>query len=303
MEINLFSKCIRELIVENDRVDVPYLGTFTAEMVPAAYSDRQTTIHPPYRKMSFHKGEVALSEGKMLLDKVSAEAGVSLDQAGVEHGWCLSRLCSELEGSKSCKLPGLGVMRANSRNEFFFVPDDDLDIWPDGLGFEPISIKISEKPHRAEAIVEPEPVLEQEPEATFEEPEPEATIEPEPVVEEPDPEPLVAEQEAIHEPEPAPEPAAEPAVQPVAQSAPEPSATPVADPAPVPAPLTASATEPAPRHRHSYRRTRKTLRTILIILGVLVVLFIAASYLFTEQMSPILDPLLYSKEELELLGR
>ena len=292
MEINLFSKCIRELIVENDRVDVPYLGTFTAEMVPAAYSDRQTTIHPPYRKMSFHKGEVALSEGKMLLDKVSAEAGVSLDQAGVELGWCLSRLCSELEGSKNCKLPGLGVMRANSRNEFFFVPDDDLDIWPDGLGFEPISIKISEKPHRAEAIVEPETVPEQEPEATFEEPEPEATPD--------EPEP-----EATPEPEAAPEPAAEPAAQPVAQPVPEPSATPVADPAPVPAPapLTAPAAGPAPHRRHSSRRTRKTLRTILIVLGVLVVLFIAASYLFTEQMSPILDPLLYSKEELELLGR
>ena len=311
MEINLFSKCIRELIVENDRVDVPYLGTFTAEMVPAAYSDRQTTIHPPYRKMSFHKGEVALSEGKMLLDKVSAEAGVSLDQAGVELGWCLSRLCSELEGSKNCKLPGLGVMRANSRNEFFFVPDDDLDIWPDGLGFEPISIKISEKPHKSEAIVEPESVPEQEPEATFEEPEPEAKIEPEPVVEEPDPEPVVAEPEATPEPEaapepePAPEPAAEPAAQPVAQPVPEPSATPVADPAPVPAPapLTAPAAGPAPHRRHSSRRTRKTLRTILIVLGVLVVLFIAASYLFTEQMSPILDPLLYSKEELELLGR
>ena len=283
MEINLFSKCIRELIVENDRVDVPYLGTFTAEMVPAAYSDRQTTIHPPYRKMSFHKGEVALSEGKMLLDKVSAEAGVSLDQAGVELGWCLSRLCSELEGSKSCKLPGLGVMRANSRNEFFFVPDDDLDIWPDGLGFEPISIKISEKPHKSEAIAEPESVPEQEPEAAPDEPEPEATP----------------------EPEAAPEPAVQPVAQPAAQPAPEPSATPVADPAPVPAPapLTAPAAGPSPHRRHSSRRTRKTLRTILIVLGVLVVLFIAASYLFTEQMSPILDPLLYSKEELELLGR
>ena len=40
---------------------------------------------------------------------------------------------------------------------------------------------------------------------------------------------------------------------------------------------------------------------VLIVLAVLLVLFIAASYLFTEQMSPILDRLLYSKEELELL--
>jgi hypothetical protein len=221
----------------------------------------------------------------MLLDKVSAEAGVSLDQAGVELGWCLSRLCSELEGSKICKLPGLGVMRANSRNEFFFVPDDDLDIWPDGLGFEPISIKISEKPHKSEAIVEQE-----------------STIEPEPVVEEPDPEPVVAEPEATPD-EPEPEATLELEATHEPEAAPEPSATPVADPAPVPAPLTAPAAGPAPHRRRSSRRTRKTLRTILIVLGVLVVLFIAASYLFTEQMSPILDPLLYSKEELELLGR
>ena len=136
MEIKLFSKCIKELIVENDRVDVPYLGIFTAEMVPASYSDRQTTIHPPYRKMAFHKEEVTLADGQLLLDKVRRELGVTLNQAGVELGWCLSRLCSELEGHKICKLPGLGVMRANARNEFFFVPDDDLDIWPDGLGFD-----------------------------------------------------------------------------------------------------------------------------------------------------------------------
>ena len=95
MEIKLFSKCIKELIVENDRVDVPYLGIFTAEMVPASYSDRQTTIHPPYRKMAFHKEEVTLADGQLLLDKVRRELGVTLNQAGVELGWCLSRLCSE----------------------------------------------------------------------------------------------------------------------------------------------------------------------------------------------------------------
>ena len=63
MDISLFSKCIKDLIVENDEVDVPYLGTFKAEMMPATYSDRQTTIHPPYRKISFHKGEVTLAQG------------------------------------------------------------------------------------------------------------------------------------------------------------------------------------------------------------------------------------------------
>ena len=237
MEIGVFAKCIKELIVENDRVDVPYLGSFTAELMPATYSDRQTTIHPPYRKMSFHKGEVSLAEGRLLLDKVRRELGVNLDQAGVELGWCLSRLNSELEGRKRCPLPGLGMMRANARNEFFFVPDDDLDIWPDGIGFEPIAIKMPKEEM------------------------------PEPVVEE------ASEDEK-------PEQRSEIPEQPRA------------------------CLDAETQNRVEETRVKKPLHwgwIVLIVLAVLLVLFIAASYLFTEQMSPILDRLLYSKEELELL--
>lgn len=253
MEIGVFAKCIKELIVENDRVDVPYLGSFTAELMPATYSDRQTTIHPPYRKMSFHKGEVSLAEGRLLLDKVRRELGVNLDQAGVELGWCLSRLNSELEGRKRCPLPGLGMMRANARNEFFFVPDDDLDIWPDGIGFEPIAIKMpkEEIPEQAGHDDQAETIVET----------------PEPVVEE------ASEDEK-------PEQRSEIPEQPQA------------------------CLDAETQNRVEEARVKKPLHwgwIVLIVLAVLLVLFIAASYLFTEQMSPILDRLLYSKEELELL--
>ncbi len=251
MDISLFSKCVKDLIVENDRVDVPYLGIFTAELQPATYSDHQTTIHPPYRKMSFHKEDVSLEQGRLLLEKVMKESDVSLEQAGVELGWCLSRLSSELEGHKSCKLPGLGVMRANARNEFFFVPDDHLDIWPDGVGFEPISIKVSEKEAEREIV----------------------------------PEPLV-----VWEPEEAPVPAPEP----------------VTAPAPEPEQESASTMPSWARFEPEVQEKRwqlRPVRLVLLILAVLIVLFIIAAYLFTDEMSPILDRLLYTKEELELLRR
>ena len=231
MDISLFSKCIKDLIVENDEVDVPYLGTFKAEMMPATYSDRQTTIHPPYRKMSFHKGEVTLAQGRPLLDKVRRMLGVSLDQAGVELGWCLSRLSSELEGSKTCRLPGLGVMRANARNEFFFVPDDDLDIWPDGVGFEAIAIKVSEKKDEIPGQAGNDEKPEQRSEISE----------------------SVGSGRVLGE------------------------------------------SQPRPRKRLS------PWIIVLIVVVVLLVLFVAASYLFTDEMSPVLDRLLYSKEELELL--
>ena len=253
MEIALFSKCIKDLIVENDRVDVPYLGTFVAEMMPASYSDRQTTIHPPYRRMTFHKAEVTLADGGLLLDKVRREIGVSHDQAGVELGWCLSRLCSELEGRKICKLPGLGVMRANARNEFFFVPDDDLDIWPDGLGFESISIKVAEKksPDRGEAPDQnkiPDQVGIDEKVGKEEKP---AQRSEAPVQAGNDMKREVENVVAVEEARP--------------------------------------------------RRRLRPWAVVAIGVAAAVVLFVAACYLFTDQLSPILDPLLYSKEELELL--
>ena len=255
MEITLFSKCIKDLIVENDRVDVPYLGTFTAEMMPAAYSDRQTTIHPPYRKMSFHKGEVSLSEGRPLLNKVMREAGVSLEQAGVELGWCLSRLSSELEGSKICRLPGLGVMRANARNEFFFVPADDLDIWPDGIGFEPISIKLPKEEIPGQAGNDEVVQAENDVQASG-------------VVD------GFSDREHFScERDEKPEQRSE-------------------------------APDQAGNDGTAEVRHRKKLQPwviVLIVLAALVALFIAASYLFTDFMSPVLYRLLYSKEELELL--
>ncbi len=255
MEITLFSKCIKDLIVENDRVDVPYLGTFTAEMMPAAYSDRQTTIHPPYRKMSFHKGEVSLSEGRPLLNKVMREAGVSLEQAGVELGWCLSRLSSELEGSKICRLPGLGVMRANARNEFFFVPADDLDIWPDGIGFEPISIKLPKEEIPVQAGNDEVVQAGNDVQASG-------------VVD------GFSDREHFScERDEKPEQRSE-------------------------------APDQAGNDGTAEVRHRKKLQPwmiVLIVLAALVALFIAASYLFTDFMSPVLDRLLYNKEELELL--
>lgn len=252
MEINLFSKCIKELIVENDRVDVPYLGTFTAEMMPASYSDRQTTIHPPYRRMSFRKADVTLADGGLLLDKVRREIGVTHDQAGVELGWCLSRLCSELEGRKSCKLPGLGVMRANARNEFFFVPDEDLDIWPDGIGFEAIAIKMPREARWAEEM----------PGQAGHDAEGQAGHDAEGQVRHDAEEPVVLEERR---------------------------------------PTTVVASKPKEPTKKRSRRHLKPVWIGLIVLGALLLLFIAACYLFTDQMSPILDPLLYTKEELELL--
>ena len=40
MDIDLLSKMVKELILDNDRVVLPGLGCFVAEMVPSTFSDK-----------------------------------------------------------------------------------------------------------------------------------------------------------------------------------------------------------------------------------------------------------------------
>ena len=156
MDAGSLAKYIKEMIGDRDKVKVPGLGVFYARMMPARFSDNRTTIYPPYRRMSFRKEEVDAGAGGEFVEFVADKAGLSREDADTEISWCTGRIKSELSGSRSCILPGLGEMRANSRNDYFFVPDDDLDIFPDGLGLEPVCIKMNqEAPEPAPEIPEP----------------------------------------------------------------------------------------------------------------------------------------------------
>ena len=53
MDIDLLSKMVKELILDNDRVVLPGLGCFVAEIVPSTFSDKGYTINPPYRRLYF----------------------------------------------------------------------------------------------------------------------------------------------------------------------------------------------------------------------------------------------------------
>ena len=57
MDIDLFSEMIKNLILDNDEVTLPGLGTFVSEVMPSVFSDKGYTINPPYRRLSFRQRE------------------------------------------------------------------------------------------------------------------------------------------------------------------------------------------------------------------------------------------------------
>ena len=138
MDIDLLSRIVKELITDHDKVGLPGLGTFVAEVVPASFSDKGYTINPPYRRLSFHPDN---TEADLLVKFYSDSNHVPLEASRVYITEFLSELEQVLIQRKTVIFPGLGRLRATKENNFFFVPDEDLDIYPDGFGLQPVSMK------------------------------------------------------------------------------------------------------------------------------------------------------------------
>lgn len=138
MDIDLLSKMVKELILDNDKVSLPELGAFVAEVVPATFSDKGYTVNPPYRRLSFRSN---LEQDTLLAELYARANGVEEDIAGRIVTEFVSELAEVLKVKKTVVFPGLGRLRATKENNVFFVADEDLDIYPEGFGLEPVSLK------------------------------------------------------------------------------------------------------------------------------------------------------------------
>lgn len=129
---------IAELIEVHDSVSLPGLGSFVAAVVPASFSDRGFAINPPYRKLSFVPYDIG---DNLLAELYARNNSVEIPAARAILSHYLRELKVALETRKTISLPGLGRLRATKDNNFFFVPDPDLDIYPEGFGLEVVSLR------------------------------------------------------------------------------------------------------------------------------------------------------------------
>ena len=149
MDINLFSKCLKEAVLESDCVCIPGLGTFVAQREGASFSDRGTIINPPYRKLSFRAEE----QGDM--DAFSSRLAQVIpagSDAAAELQALVEKIRDDLFGKRSIRLEGLGTLRANSQQVVFFAEDEGLDICPDAFGLKPVAVKVRQVSDKAEIV-------------------------------------------------------------------------------------------------------------------------------------------------------
>ena len=290
MDIDLLAKMVKEAILDHDTVTLPGVGCFVAELVPSTFSDKGYTINPPYRRLYFSPKQ---GSDTYLVDLYARDnEEVNADMATRILTEFLSEMKEVLKVKKTVVFPGLGRLRATRENHFFFVADEDLDIYPEGLGLAPLSLKTHvETPEEvATAVAGLAELIEEIPGQAGNDEESHArNDEEEPETEEISPRAALGRNdmgepvsEAVREPEPEPIPEPE-----KVEEIPDQVGNDEED--------QAGKDEVKPKKSH-----RKLWRWILIVLGVLVGLLLI--FVLLSRLAPgLLDPLLYSKEELQIL--
>ena len=306
MDIDLLAKMVKEAILDHDTVTLPGVGCFVAELVPSTFSDKGYTINPPYRRLYFSPKQ---GTDTYLVDLYARDnEEVDKDMATRILTEFLAEMKDVLKVKKTVVFPGLGRLRATRENHFFFVADEDLDIYPEGLGLAPLSLKTHvETPEEvatavaglAELIAEPEeePAVEPEPEPVAE-PEPEPMVEPEPVKEEiPDQVGNDEKEEEIPDQVGNDEKEEEIPDQVGNDEKPVGNDEKVEE---IPGQARNDEQKPEPVVEPKVKPNLKWVKVVLIVLGVLAALLLIG--VIVSRIAPgVLDPLLYSKEELQVL--
>lgn len=271
MDIQQLSTMVRDLVLQQDKVLVPGLGVFCAELVPASFSDRGYTLNPPYRKLSFEaEGPSAVPRQEDSRYLVKAEAA--------ELQQCIASLRSELQSSKCVELPLLGKLRLTTSGELYFIADPDLDIYPDAFGLHPVSMK-NHDPQISDAAL--------------------SALDIDTPMIEPTPQPESAQPAPQSEAPQAPAPAQ-------LAEAPQIPVSEPAEPEPTPTPTAETPQTSIPEENTMQEDTAKKKHPALKVIGIVILVLMLAMIAFRllALIAPdFIDSILYTEEELILLGK
>lgn len=251
MDISVFSKCLKDLLLRNDEIVVPGLGVFTAQIV-ADEVNEDGTARTPYRKILY--SPVQKPEDGMFLRWLAKYLPEGSDAESELQEFLLD-LSGELEDNRAVELGDLGQLHSSAHKIYYFVSNTDVFEYPDVPGQESIGALLPEE----YAEEDSKPI-------------------------ELDTEKWIKQED--NTPAPTPEqPAGEPAHKP--------------EPAPVPEEAAEEDDTPAPS------RTSILIGNILLIIFVVIIFLMIAVALLKDLpwMSNLLDHLLYTKEELQILGK
>lgn len=275
MNLSDLSNLLRQLLSENDEVSLPGMGHFVIVDIPSELINGGKAITPPSRKIVFESSDG--DSDKLLVLAYCRERGISENDAAKELSELLRQFKKELVDNAGAEIPGFGRITFGAGGSFVFESDASFDVAADSYCLETLPLKImnDQQPVEEEFVIDSmdiEMADSEENEQPLETEEKEVAVVSE-KLEKPE-----AYEESVTSEEPEEsaeqEKPAEIVEQPVRETL-------VAEPE---------------------KRKCRWLLWVAAFVGILIILVILV-FLFKEELMPLLEKLLYSKEELEILHK
>ena len=275
MNLSDLSNLLRQLLSENDEVSLPGMGHFVIVDIPSELINGGKAITPPSRKIVFESSDG--DSDKLLVLAYCRERGISENDAAKELSELLRQFKKELVDNAGAEIPGFGRITFGAGGSFVFEADDSFDVAADSYCLETLPLKImnDQQPVEEEFVIDSmdiEMADSEENEQPLETVEKEDAVVPE-KLEKPE-----AYEESVTSEEPEESAEQEKPAEIVEQPIQE---TPIAEPE---------------------KQKCRWLLWVAAFVGILIILVILV-FLFKEELMPLLEKLLYSKEELEILQK
>lgn len=269
------SNLLRQLLSENDEVSLPGMGHFVIVDIPSELINGGKAITPPSRKIVFESSDG--DSDKLLVLAYCRERGIFENDAAKELSELLRQFKKELVDNAGAEIPGFGRITFGAGGSFVFESDASFDVAADSYCLETLPLKImnDQQPVEEEFVIDSmdiEMADSEENEQPLETEEKEVAVVSEKL------EKLEAYEESVTSEEPEEsaeqEKPAEIVEQPVRETL---------------------VTEPE-------KQKCRWILWVAAFVGILIILVILV-FLFKEELMPLLEKLLYSKEELEILQK
>ena len=278
MNLSDLSNLLRQLLSENDEVSLPGMGHFVIVDIPSELINGGKAITPPSRKIVFESSDG--DSEKLLVLAYCRERGISENDAAKELSELLRQFKKELVDNAGAEIPGFGRITFGAGGSFVFEADDSFDVAADSYCLETLPLKMMND----QQTVEEEFVIDS---MDIEMADPEENEQLDELKNVDDSEPEKLQPETMEK---------EDAIVP---ENPEETENPTEQEKP------AEIVEQPVRETLVAEAEKQKCRWILWVaafVGILIILVILV-FLFKEELMPLLEKLLYSKEELEILHK
>lgn len=278
MNLSDLSNLLRQLLSENDEVSLPGMGHFVIVDIPSELINGGKAITPPSRKIVFESSDG--DSDKLLVLAYCRERGISENDAAKELSELLRQFKKELVDNAGAEIPGFGRITFGAGGSFVFESDDSFDVAADSYCLETLPLKImnDQQPVEEEFVIDSMDIEMADPEENEQLDELKNVDDSEPEKLQPE---TVEKEDAIVPENP------EETENPAEQEKP------------------AEIVEQPVRETLVAEAEKQKCRWILWVaafVGILIILVILV-FLFKEELMPLLEKLLYSKEELEILHK